>query len=352
MAIQFVQIAGTATATTASLSVPVSAQTTQGNTLIACIRAASGATVSNVTDSKGNMWSADVQASNTGVSPNIWRCTLSSALGTTDTVTVGFSKSQVGYAELIELSPGGLILDQTANVDTTSGTSPTATTATTPTTTQPSELALSVAASGNTSKAFTPPSGWTEASGFSGLALDVAYESLSSTQAVTATWSQQSATNLGVLIATYYVAIGGAVALQGAGRTSSVGSGTPTMAILLRGLGATGSVAAASVVIRIPLRGVGTSSSAATAGLVVRVPLGAKGATGTAGLASLSTGGQPPTVCYPTAASLSDDISSAALSGEVSQAVLSGESSTATVGGYGSALVIGTYVSSASIGTY
>lgn len=203
----FVQMAGAAffaTYAAGTNATSLAHNTTQGNTLIAVVKTSSGQNVTGVSDSKGNTWTQDQEGQFAGgATVTQFRAHLDTALTTSDTVsfTTGATGAN-GMVELVEFSgiPSVSPVDANTNANVAGQTlniGPTGAT------TVPAEIATTaVCRAGTTgSTVWGVPAGWTEvpsglnASG--GDLADFAYKILSTTQTLSATWTQ----NLGAATA-------------------------------------------------------------------------------------------------------------------------------------------------------
>src|SRR5579875_2026734 len=322
---------GTAAST---FTVSISSATTAGNTLVLLVKTSSGATLTSVSDTQGNSWAVDLAgAGSTGPNSAAAHAYLTTALGTTDSVTFTISAAENGVvAELAELS--GVV--QTSPLDVTAVDAPTAKAGTIsigPTgSAQAGDIALTMAAEGGTAPAnplvWTVPSGWTEvAPAGAGTAnfMDGAVQVFASGGAVSATWSVSRTNQLmSGLIVTYRTA-SSALSASGSGSLSLSGAASGQVTLAASGSGSLSLSGSAIGQVTLPATGTGSLSLSGSA-------IGQFAATGAGSLSlSGSAGGQ---VTLPATGTGSLSLSGAA----VGQLVLSasGSGSLSLVGTAGS----------------
>lgn len=201
---------------TLSQTVAVSAATAAGNTAVLVVKAASGKSVTGVTDTQGNTWTVDVVGGSVGVTANVCSALMAVALTTSDTITITFSATGMGATlgaayEYSGIATSGRV-DQTASAFSSSN-GTLAAVGPTGTTTQASELAVTAVSANKAESGVTVSAGWTiEDSGQSAASsacLQVADQIVSSVQAFSATWTLPTSGGWAVAIATYKAAGGG-----------------------------------------------------------------------------------------------------------------------------------------------
>src|SRR5579875_1857156 len=262
---------GTAAST---FTVSISSATTAGNTLVLLVKTSSGATLTSVSDTQGNSWAVDLAgAGSTGPNSAAAHAYLTTALGTTDSVTFTISAAENGVvAELAELS--GVV--QTSPLDVTAVDAPTAKAGTIsigPTgSAQAGDIALTMAAEGGTAPAnplvWTVPSGWTEvAPAGAGTAnfMDGAVQVFASGGAVSATWSVSRTNQLmSGLIVTYRTA-SSALSASGSGSLSLSGAASGQVTLAASGSGSLSLSGSAIGQVTLPATGTGSLSLSGSA---------------------------------------------------------------------------------------
>lgn len=189
----FVQLAASGNATTAT----VTSNTTSGNVLLAFCRGGSGSYATSVSDTQGNTW-VEVGHTSTSNTITIYRCVLSTALTTSDTIT--------------PVSSGGTLtvaVYEYTGVDTTtpihastvsSGTSATTCTTSTITVTDQDVLLVSGLTANNDISTPTKPTNYTLRSGLyyagAGSAVSADYAP-GATGTPSATWSWSASASWG-----------------------------------------------------------------------------------------------------------------------------------------------------------
>src|SRR5579875_3705918 len=314
---------GTAAST---FTVSISSATTAGNTLVLLVKTSSGATLTSVSDTQGNSWAVDLAgAGSTGPNSAAAHAYLTTALGTTDSVTFTISAAENGVvAELAELS--GVV--QTSPLDVTAVDAPTAKAGTIsigPTgSAQAGDIALTMAAEGGTAPAnplvWTVPSGWTEvAPAGAGTAnfMDGAVQVFASGGAVSATWSVSRTNQLmSGLIVTYRTA-SSALSASGSGSLSLSGAASGQVTLAASGSGSLSLSGSAIGQVTLPATGTGSLSLSGSA-------IGQFAATGAGSLSlSGSAGGQ---VTLPATGAGSLSLSGAAV-GQLGQFAATGTGS-------------------------
>lgn len=182
----------------ASLALTLAVSSTAHNTVILRGSSSYGATVSAVTDSKGNTWRQDVPGSSSSATMSIWSAYLASALVSGDTITVYWNAKQTVTAMTVDEFSGIAAnnpVDVTGDSGKVSGTSATADVGAT---TVASELWFT-AATGSTSGTWTYPT----SSGFTALAVpggstryQGAYQIATATAYFSAAWANSQASNI------------------------------------------------------------------------------------------------------------------------------------------------------------
>lgn len=202
-----------ATGTTLKLTVPAGVTTTVGDTLIIHTQMAAVSVTASATDTKGNTWVQDANVTNVGAgqSASILSTRLTTALVAGDQITITASASTNNMrGACFEFSGiiSGTRLDQTATNSATSGLT---IAASTPATTQAVELAFTGfnhgGATRGTNSITNPDSSsggdWVNARFQPDNFVAEAYQLLTKTTAVTASWTTTGTTPVYVMIATY-----------------------------------------------------------------------------------------------------------------------------------------------------
>lgn len=195
--------------TISSLAVPITNNTTQGNTIIGIVKTGSGAPVSSVTDTQGNTWTVDVQSALSGPSATIIRCYLKTALTTANIVTVNFTSNNGNCVILCEYTGKYATIDELSK---SQGGSPTSATLTASNALQSSTdlVVAGIGTGGNTNQTSialssgVPSNMLRRSQGPSGFNVIAQADGLSAANtAPSASWSWTSAATYGVVLGAY-----------------------------------------------------------------------------------------------------------------------------------------------------
>lgn len=187
--------------TGSSSSVALTANTTIGNTVFAALSIGSARNLTSITDTKSNTWTVDVKTTGGGRNVAIARAYLTTALTSSDTLTVTLSGSATALVEVLEYQG---VRSATFDVSVAGiaglGTGPLSQT-TAGSTTEVFELVLTAVATSVT-ETYTVPSGYTERPSTS-LQVDVGEKYSTSLSTQTASWSWNNSGTSAVAVAAY-----------------------------------------------------------------------------------------------------------------------------------------------------
>jgi hypothetical protein len=183
------------TATTTNTVTPT-ISTTVGQYLVLAVRLGSGFGITSVTDTVGNAWSKIGESGLTQTVCSLWSCSVSSALSTSDTITVTKSGS-TGNGNVAVWAFGGINRPVTTSVNNRSGTTGTTLAVGDVIPSQYASLMFTTVAT-NATATFTQPSGFTSLPvTTSSVYLSAAYLIQPSTATQSTTWTFSSVGNCG-----------------------------------------------------------------------------------------------------------------------------------------------------------
>lgn len=207
--IQTIAQTGTNTSSITTLSVPITATTTIGNTLVGIIKTSAGATVSSITDTQGNTWLLDASSAASGPRVTVIRSNTTTALTNADHLTVNFASTNQVNVEVCEFNGAWTNPDISASGNNSVTTVTTATLGSQATSTASELVIAGIAFGGSTSQTSisqtsTGASLTIRSQGPSGNDYSaIASATVASQVRSSVTWTWGTASNWGAVIQTY-----------------------------------------------------------------------------------------------------------------------------------------------------